>query len=38
MVYDPLYLVIMFACMALSWLASSQLQRAFQRGNIDFTR
>ncbi len=31
MVYDPLYLVIMLACMALSWLASSQLQRAFQR-------
>lgn len=31
MTYDPLYLVIMLGCMLLSWLASSQLHRAFQR-------
>lgn len=31
MIYDPTYLLIMFGSMALSWFASSQLQRAFHR-------
>lgn len=31
MAYDPFYLVIMLGSMALSWLAGSRLQHAFQR-------